>query len=642
VRDRRRDAAWWATRLPELPGAPTLPVLPGAETAERPRVTRRHHWLPPERRAALFARAHRHGVTPAMTLAAAYCEVLAAWSAEHRFLLNVPLFDREPLHPDVPLLVGDFTGSVLLAADMSGAGSFQDRAQAVQERFLDDAAHASYSGVEVLRDLNRAQPGGGRVLAPVVFTSALNLGELFSEDVRTCFGRPVWIISQGPQVWLDAQVTELDGGLLVNWDALEQAFPDQMLDAMFAAYHTLVDRLAASDAPWREPVPDLLPVGQREARARANDTEGPRSGLLLHEDFLRRADREPERPALFWGGDDESADDESAEDETGGVLTYGELADRARRIAAALAAHAVGPGDRVAVCLPKGPDQIAAVLGCLIAGAAYVPVGRDHPAARRDRILSTAGIRAAFVPDASEPLSDGVVPLTVSDAVAYTPVKEAVAVPDGDPAYVIFTSGSTGESKGVVVPHRAARGTIDDLNDRFGVGDDRTFALSALDFDLSGYDLFGPLAVGGAVVLVEEADRRDAARWHGLMARHRVTVLNCVPSVLDMLLSMGGMDGDGTAGLRTVLLGGDWVGVDLPGRLAERAPGCRFVALGGTTETAIHSTVCEVTGAVPEDWTSVPYGPPPRRPIRGRGRRAGPRCPSRAAVGSGRRGRPRR
>ncbi|MET9972704.1 condensation domain-containing protein, partial [Streptomyces sp. NPDC006356] len=319
ARDMRRDSAWWAARMPDLPGAPALPVLPGAQAAERPRVTRRHHWLPPELREALFARAHRHGVTPAMALAAAYCEVLAAWSADHRFLLNVPLFDREPLHPDVPLLVGDFTGSVLLAADLSRTASFQDRARATQERFLDDAAHASYSGVEVLRDLNRAQPGGGRVLAPVVFTSALNLGELFSEDVRACFGRPVWIISQGPQVWLDAQVTELDGGLLVNWDALEQAFPDGMLDAMFAAYRTLVDRLAASDTPWNEPVPDLLPDGQRAARARANDTDGPRTGLLLHEDFLHRADREPERPALLWG--------------TGGSLSYGELADRARRIA---------------------------------------------------------------------------------------------------------------------------------------------------------------------------------------------------------------------------------------------------------------------------------------------------------------------
>ncbi|MGJ5893097.1 non-ribosomal peptide synthetase [Streptomyces niveiscabiei] len=618
-RDRARDAAWWAARLPDLPGAPALPVAQGPV---RPRVARRHHWLPPQAREALFARAHRHGVTPAMALATAYCEVLAAWSAEHRFLLNVPLFDREPLHPDVPLLVGDFTGSVLLTADMAGEAPFRERALGVQERFLGDAAHAAYSGVEVLRDLNRAQHGGGRVLAPVVFTSALNLGELFSEDVRACFGRPVWIISQGPQVWLDAQVTELDGGLLVNWDSLEEAFPEGTLDAMFAAFRALVDSLAASDAPWGAPVPDLLPASQREARDRANATDAPRSGLLLHEDVLGHAELTPARPALLWGTD--------------GVLTYGELADRARRIAAALAAQAVGPGDRVAVCLPKGPDQVAAVLGVLSAGAAYVPVGRDHPPARRDRVLAWAGARVALVTEDTAPLPAGVVGLTVADALAHAPVKEPVAVPEGDPAYILFTSGSTGEPKGVVVPHRAARNTVDDLTARFGVsGGDRTFALSALDFDLSVFDLFGALSVGGAVVLVAEEDRKDAASWHTLMARHRVTVLNCVPSVLDMLLSTAG---GGPAGLRLVLLGGDWVGAELPGRLAERSPGCRFVALGGTTETAIHSTVCEVTGGeVPAEWTSVPYGTPLRnvrlRVVDARGRDCPDRVPGELWIG---------
>jgi mycobactin phenyloxazoline synthetase len=64
--------------------------------------------------------------------------------------------------------------------------------------------------------------------------------------------------------------------------------------------------------------------------------------------------------------------------------------------------------------------------------------------------------------------------------------------------------------------------------------------------------------------------------------------------------------------LRLVLLGGDWVGTHLPALLEERAPGCRFVALGGTTETAIHSTVQEVVGEVPSDWHAVPYGVPLR------------------------------
>lgn len=125
------------------------------------------------------------------------------------------------------------------------------------------------------------------------------------------------------------------------------------------------------------------------------------------------------------------------------------------------------------------------------------------------------------------------------------------------------------------------------------------------------FDLFAPLSAGGAVVLVDETSRREARRWAELVRDHQVSILNCVPTVLDLVLGAGVALGTGMAlgtGLRAVLLGGDRIGVDLPGRLAAAAPGCRFLGLGGTTETAIHSTVCEVAAdrPVPADWTCVP------------------------------------
>lgn len=602
---REQSAHWWGERVPDLPTAPELPLVPEAERADPTRVTRRHHWLAPEEKRRLADRAHRHGLTPAMAVATAFSEVLAAWSGQHRFLLNVPMFDRRGSHPDVDLLVGDFTSSVLLDVDLTGRATFTEHARRLQDRMHTDAAHADYSGVEVLRDLTRHH--GEQVLAPVVFTSALNLGELFDAGVTGSFGKPVWIISQGPQVLLDAQVTEVDGGLLVNWDVREDAFPEGLVDAMFAAFHGLVTRLGTDDTVWEQPVPALLPEAQRAVRATVNATDAPRGHRLLHQDFFARAAEHPGAPALLWGDE--------------GVLTYGALADRALRTAGALVERGTRPGDTVAVSLPKGPDQIVAVLGALAAGAAYVPLGVDQPAARRDRIRRTAGFRLALTD--GRPL-DGLDTLPVPEAVRARPLPAPVAVDDEQPAYVLFTSGSTGEPKGVEVPHRAAMNTVDDLDERYGVGPgDRCLAVSALDFDLSVYDVFGLLGAGGAVVLVDEGDRKEADRWADLVRTHDVTLLNCAPPLLDMLLLATG-PGE-LASLRTVLLGGDWVGTDLPGRLAERAPGCRFVGLGGTTETAIHSTVCEVTDAqVPAHWRAVPYGTPLRnvrcRVVDGHGR----------------------
>ncbi|PPZ77946.1 non-ribosomal peptide synthetase, partial [Neisseria gonorrhoeae] len=171
------------------------------------------------------------GITPAMTLAAAFANVLARWSASSRFLLNLPLFSRQALHPDVDLLVGDFTSSLLLDVDLTGARTAAARAQAVQEALRSAAGHSAYPGLSVLRDLSRHR--GTQVLAPVVFTSALGLGDLFCPDVTEQFGTPGWIISQGPQVLLDAQVTEFDGGVLVNWDVREGVFAPGVIDAMF-------------------------------------------------------------------------------------------------------------------------------------------------------------------------------------------------------------------------------------------------------------------------------------------------------------------------------------------------------------------------------------------------------------------------
>ncbi|MFD6269190.1 non-ribosomal peptide synthetase [Nocardia asteroides] len=586
-----RDRAWWQDRLGELPGSPELPQSP--HIADPSRTVRLHRWLSPEAKAQVFDAAHARGITPAMALASVFAETIGGWSAQRRFLLNLPLFHREPVHPQVDGVVGDFTSSVLLEVDVTEPATVADRALALQQRLHEAGAHSAYSGLEVLRDLGRHR--GEPVLAPIVYTSALNLGELFADTVTETFGEPVWIISQGPQVLLDAQITEVRGGLLLNWDIRESAFPAGMVETMFTRYIDAIERLG--HAGWQAEAGVRIPVEQAATRARVNATAGPVSGGLLHTGFFANAATNPSAPAVIW--------------EPAGQLTYGELAADALAVAGALREAGVAPGDSVAVQLPKGPDQVVAVLGVLAAGAVYVPIGFDQPAARRAEILRTADavavltVGGAQIPDARA--------IDLAEARQHA---EPLARPVfGDPeniAYVLFTSGSTGKPKGVEVPHRAAMNTIDDLNERFGLGaGDRALALSALEFDLSVYDIFGLLAVGGAVVAVDDTQRADPARWVELIRRHRVSMLNCVPSLLDMLLTATA--GESLPSLRAVILGGDWVDVALPARLAAVAPECRFAGLGGATETAIHSTICEVVGGqVPAEWSAVPYGTPLR------------------------------
>lgn len=574
-RDRHQQARdYWLQRLDQLPGAPSLPIKAQGDDRQ---VCRRHHWLPPSERQAFERQAREHGLTPAMALAAVFSEALGAWCDTPELLLNLPLFNRTPLHANVDRLVGDFTSSILLAWDGRVAGTFAARATTLQRRFHSDVAHSAFSGLEVLRELSRQR--GEQVLAPVVYTSALGLGELFAEGVQASFGQPAWIISQGPQVWLDAQVTELDGGILINLDAREGLFADGVLDGVFKAYTDLLQRLCFDPDAWHQAPPALIPAEQLTLRQTVQGQPAALPVKRLHEAFFAQARQTPTLPALLQGHPP--------------IISYGELAERALQVAAYLENQGIQRGDVVALQLPKGPEQVIAVLGILACSATYLPIGIDQPDARCQKICESSGARLLLkaLPPAG-PALDAPQPGAVSDL-----------------AYILYTSGSTGEPKGVEISHLAAANTVEDLQRRLQLtADDRILALSALEFDLSVFDLFAALSNGAAVIGIEPEAQRDAERWRELALQHRASVLNCVPALLDMLL--GCAPADARLPLRAVLLGGDKVAPDLAPRLWAQAPGCRFMALGGATEAAIHSTLFEALPGQPLPWHCLPYGKP--------------------------------
>ncbi|WNG80212.1 non-ribosomal peptide synthetase [Mycobacterium sp. ITM-2016-00316] len=588
------DLQWWAERIPDLPEPPALPLVPRDEQRNPLRSIRLWHIFDVPTRDALFAAAHRRGLTPAMAIAAAYSHALARWSTDSRFLLNLPMFGREPYHPDVDKLVGCFTSSLMLDIDLAETGSAAARARAVQETLHATARHSSVSGLSVLRDMSRHR--GTQTLATIVYTSALGLGDLFAGDVTDQFGEPVWTISQGPQVLIDAQATPLANGLMINWDVRVEAFPPGVPEAMFAYEVAELARLAADGAAWDEPDPPALAEASRAVRDAVNASTAPPTGDTLVDGFFRHAAATPEATALIARS---------------GTLRYGELADRVLAVAGTLQAAGIGPGDIVAVMGPKGAQQVPALLGILTAGAAYLPIGVDQPADRARRMLATGGVAFALVcgDDIPDVLADADVPARrIADIDTDATTFDAVTVAPSDLAYVLFTSGSTGEPKGVELTHDAVMNTLEFLYRHFEVGpEDRELALSHLESDMSVPDVFGILGAGGAIVMVDEDQRRDPDAWARLIEAHQVSVVNFLPGWLQMLTEVPGS----LESLRVVLTGGDWVRPDMVRALRARAPRMRFAGLGGATETAIHGTIFEIGPAdqIPAK-PSVPYGVP--------------------------------
>ncbi len=353
-----------------------------------------------------------------------------------------------------------------------------------------------------------------------------------------------------------------------------------------------------TEGNWEEKNIDYLPPSQRKLRNQVNDTFVDIPEKLLHEDFFVQAFENPDKIALYW-----------VEGQSEKTLTYGALAKKSLQLAAYLIHAGVQPNEIVAITLPKGVEQIISVLGILAAGGTYLPISIDQPKERQQVIRTIAGVKYTIVAPTDQENSKNHHFISIDQIAATAPLANPVKNNPDASAYIIFTSGSTGEPKGVEVAHKAAYNTICDLNNKYNIAStDKILAISALDFDLSVYDIFGSLAKGAGIVLIQESQRKEAAVWCQLVQKYQITVWNTVPALLDMLLL--GADQDVNLGsLRLVFVSGDWVGLDLNDRLKSKTPHCQFIAMGGATEAAIWSNYFEVEEVKP-DWNAIPYGMP--------------------------------
>jgi amino acid adenylation domain-containing protein len=600
----RRAEEYWLRRLDTLPPPPKLPLAKSPVAVRRPRFVRREAMLEHEIWRKLKSRSAKARITLSGTLMAAFARILAAWSQSPHFTLNTTLFQRDPLHPQVNRLVGDFTSILLLEIHDGAADSFDILTKRIAAQFRSDLRHRAYGGLQLLREIAKKGDPDRPSSMPVVFTSALS-PRMPGWQSADRVGEISYGVSQTPQVYLDHQVNQRGGHLQLSWDAVEELFPPGLLDDMFGAYCAFLRRLALDDAAWRETKADLLPSAQLMQRAAVNDTAGPPPRGLLHEPFLVQARKRPHHTAI--------ATRERR-------LTYQEVDVHARHLAKRLRQLGAGKDRLVAVIMEKGWEQVVGAIAVLMAGGAYLPVDPDLPQQRRWLLLRRAEVSIVLTqPCVAERLEwpPGVQCLSVEWQEPRQEDQIEEPLPplgrENDLAYVIFTSGSTGEPKGVMIEHRSALNTVLDINERFGVSaDDRILALSSLSFDLSVYDIFGALAAGATIVLPDSASSREPGDWAELILQEKITIWNSVPALLEMWVEhLEGRKKFPGHSVRLALLSGDWIPVGLPDRARAVLPELEMVSLGGATEASIWSIIYPID-TVSGEWTSIPYGRPLR------------------------------
>ncbi|ERI11046.1 non-ribosomal peptide synthetase [Aneurinibacillus aneurinilyticus] len=589
------DKDYWLRRVDTLPPAPDLPLARQQDNSETVRFRRRFLRLDNSAWDKLKQRAQKRGLTPTAAVMTAYAAVIERWSRSKTFCLNLTLLNRLPLHAQVHDIVGDFTSVNLLAVDWRMENSFHEHAKALQKQLFEDLDHRLFSGVEVLREVARRR-GREAALMPVVFTSAIGLVE--PAQGNQLIGKiDRHGISQTPQVFIDCQAMDSSAGLQVNWDVREGVFPDRMVDDMFDTFEELLRSLAKTDQSWDTGEVITLPAWQLTERHHINATTAPLPDQSLHQQVLAQATATPDLPAVF---------------DSEGQVTYGELVQRAAAVAEKLKELHCAAQDQVAVVMDKCAHQVAAVLGALSVGAVYVPIDTRQPELRRLAMLEQANVR--FVLTCSTTQIQWPDKIKTIEVDKLQPHQENTLICEGNPnlpAYIIYTSGSTGQPKGVVISHRAAANTIADINRRFNINQgDRVLGLAQLSFDLSVYDIFGPLSVGGALVYPSADRQTDPSHWAELMVEHEVTVWNSVPALMQMLVAYLNSELKiALPNLRLALLSGDWIPLTLPDAIIKRLPAVQVIGLGGATEASIWS-IYHNYKELKADWRSIPYGRP--------------------------------
>lgn len=604
----RSAKRYWLDRLDGIFPAPELPLACDPSVIKKPRFVRRSFELDSTAWQKLQKIAASLQITPSGLLLAVFAEVLARWSKSPQFTLNLTLFNRLPLHERINAVVGDFTTTILLTIDNDADERFEDRARRVQKQLYRDLEHREFSGVEVIRELGHRHTGTPSATMPVVFSSALGLGGMDrGGDVDTRLGgqlgEVVYGITQTPQVWIDHQVFERDGALSFNWDVVEALFPDGMIDDMFSAYCRLLSELSEGGQVWGSRTTIELPDNQREMRCIANSTSTEHLPRTITDLVQQATSRDPLACAVV---------DERRQ------LSYQELERESCLLAGLLLQCGAEPENLIGVVLDKGWEQAVAVQGILRSGAGYLPIDPNLPERRRQFMLDDGEVRLVVTTtELKEALAwPEDLDLVCIDSLPERHAGEWSGAERSDPdrlAYVIYTSGSTGRPKGVALEHRAVANTLQDMNERYGINsDDSVLAVSSLGFDLSVYDLFGIWAAGGKVVFPSRERQTEPAHWWEMIQTERITVWNTVPALFQMLLDYcESLDSPSLGSLRLVILSGDWIPLDLPGRARKLSSEIEVISQGGATEAAIWSIAFPIKEVHP-DWASIPYGKPLR------------------------------
>jgi amino acid adenylation domain-containing protein len=535
---------------------------------------------------------------------AIYGEVLCYFSNQENFTINLTLFNRLPLHEQINDILGDFT-TIELFNYKKSKGAIKGTLQETHNELWEDLEHILYDGVDFQREIRREfNINSSKIIAPIVLTSILRGEEENFELNFDGYVEEGYAITQTPQVYIDNKAYEDNqGNFVAEWDYVEQIFEKETIEEMHNLYCRLIEKVATSK--WNSQIEKFnLPQKDRELIEEVNNTkdiETLNSLSTLHELFEKQNRERPNNIAVI---------------DKSGEYSYETINNYSNSIAVKLNQLNLEQ-QGIAIYSEKGYQQVVSALGVMKSSNFYLPLTKS-PLSRIREILEEAKVTTLLVSlnyyEELKALEDEYTLLIIEETSELSStsaqLEQLPKVEIEDIAYVIYTSGSTGKPKGVIATHKGAANTILDVNKKIHLDEsDSAFAISELSFDLSVYDIFGLLSVGGRIVFPDSERREEPLYWCELINKYEITVWNSVPQLAVLLYEVLIDYSIPLDTLRVILLSGDYIPVTLPVTIKEENKNIRVLSLGGATEGTIWSIYYDIEASNP-DWQTIPYGTP--------------------------------
>jgi amino acid adenylation domain-containing protein len=570
-----RQVSYWKEHLTGAPAQLELPT-------DRPRpplqtyagaVTRLE--LPRELILAVGEVAQRAGATPFMVLLATFHLLLARYSGQADVVVGTPVANRP--RTELESVVGLFANTLAIRLNLAGDPDFLGLLDRMRTAALGAYAHQETPFEKIVEALRPERDFGTTPIFQVLFalqnthSERLSLPGLHVEPFP--FEEAIAKFDLSLFLWQDGD------RLLAELKYNSDLFDVGRMERLLGHYRTLLQGITATPASRLSELPLLTENEQRVLAAWNDDTAASYpQHLCLHDLVRQQALRTPDATAVQMGSE---------------ARSYAELEALASRVAQVLRRHGVGSETCVGVCLERGPEMVAGLLGILKAGGAYVPLDPAWPRQRLDAILQGSAPALVLTESRLADLVPEGPPRLLLDRLEFAGDSEEPQLGAGDPeglAYVLHTSGSTGAPKGVEVSHRAVVNFLCSMAQRPGfTAADTLLAVTTLSFDISVLELFLPLIVGGRVVIAGADEATDGERLATLISGSDATVMQATPATWRLLFEAGW---SGAPGLK-VLCGGEALPEDLADLLRARCG--ELWNMYGPTETTVWSTCADLT-----------------------------------------------